>query len=97
MIIEEINKKAEQRKENKIIIDILKNLKLPEKYKILESDYCEQLVICKGIFDNKIANIKRENEVILLTFEDEERLEELRKYIEDSEVQFKIKLGGGYY
>jgi len=97
MIIEEINKKAEQRKENKIIIDILKNLKLPEKYKIIKSDYDEQLVICKGIFENTIANIKRENEVILLTFEDEKRLGELRKYLEGSEVQFKIKLGGGYY
>jgi len=99
MILREINKFKEERKERESILEILKNLKLPKKYCIEKDGYNDLILNYKifNFFKGEIAKINRDGNIIILTFYKEEDYKELKNCLKNSEIDFFIKIGKSFY
>ena len=95
VIIEEINKIADKRKEIAKIKELF-DIRLPIKYRLEETE--DSLSIVEGkIFKGTVAYLKLDKDIIEVSFVCEEDLEKLRKYFEDSDTKFKLIVGDNYY
>ena len=95
MIIKIINKQAEKREEINKLKEILKDFNLP-KYHFEETS--DSLSIVEGkIFKGTVADLRLKDDIIEVNFNEEEDLEFLRDYFENSEIKFKLIVDRGYY
>ena len=96
MIIKENNKAARIRQKKKKIISMW-DISLPKPYSLDENEF--GIVIRKGkLFSSDVANLDiNKDNIIFISFENEEDLNTLRDCLERSKNRFDITVGGRCY
>ena len=95
MIVEEINKIADKRKEIERIRELF-NVELPVKYHFEETE--DSISIVEGkIFRGTVAELRLNEDIIEVKFICEDDLNELRDYFKESDTKFKLIVGDDYY
>lgn len=94
VITEETNKFKDERNEIKQILNMLKDVKLPEDFYFV--DDCIEIRYQKywGFVDVKIADIDldEKKECLIVSFVDEEEYKRLRNYFVNSQTKFKLNV-----
>lgn len=92
MIIEEKNQFEKEREKTRKIKSLW-NINLPKKYFLSGREIRYKSFLNTYV----IAEIDIKEDILIINFEEEEDYKNLKKYFKDSEIKFKLDVGGFYY